>query len=300
MRMVTLAISLLGCSFDPGSGGGASAGVGDSGTAMPADTGPSPTTAASQTTAVDSTGATPGTTAVATTGTETTGAPSETTGSSTSGASEGSTSTASTGEPACIDVLWVRNVGEPTAVDAAFIDRLEAAGFFVSEAQDDLVQAADADGQCAVVIAGSVDSADVGTKLRELDIPVLVIEYNLFDDMGFALDGSYGAADGDDLEILITDERHPLAAGNSGVVKIWDGGGRMSWALPLGADVAAVNAGFITQSVLFEFPVGAALIDGGTAQGLRIALPFMEGGSGTPTDDALEMFEAAIHYATGS
>ncbi|MFO1183154.1 MAG: hypothetical protein U1E56_00030 [Bauldia sp.] len=125
----------------------------------------------------------------------------------------------------------------------------------------------------------------------------------------------------DQLDIVITDPSHPLAAGLSGRVRVYTQPREMNWGAHLapGAHVVAtlapalaaagdaeanVASDYSSAAVIYFVPKGGKLADGSAAPGLRVQL-FVENenGPGTynlMTDDGLRIFDAAINFALAS
>lgn len=283
-------MQLVACAFDPGSGGGTGSGVGGSSTGAADSTS---AIAVTTTSGVDD-----NTTSTSTGGSdEATGATSDTTAAAIA-SSTGTVEDTTTGPvlPSCPDVLWVWDEGAPEQGDLDMIDRLESVGFHVVKVQDNLVMGSDAAGYCVVIVSSAVSSTDVGTKFRNVDPPVIVMEYNLFDDMGFATGTGFGLVDQDD--IVIVDPDSPLAAGYTGTVPVFASEGQIAWATAPGAHTIAARTDDLAQSVLFEYAPGSVLADGGVTESLRLGLPFLDPPMPMLLPAALDLFEAAVWYAT--
>jgi hypothetical protein len=122
----------------------------------------------------------------------------------------------------------------------------------------------------------------------------------------------------DQMDIVITDPDHPLAAGLSGRVHVYQQMREMNWGAHLapGAHVVAtlapslaaagdavgnVASDYSSAAVIYFVPKGGKLADGSAAPGLRVQL-FVENenGPGTynlMTEDGLRIFDAAINFA---
>jgi hypothetical protein len=120
------------------------------------------------------------------------------------------------------------------------------------------------------------------------------------------------------LDVVITDPAHPLAAGLSGRVQVYRANREMNWGVALapGAQIVAtlapsleaagdtganVAADYSTAATVYFVPQGGELAGGATAAGLRIQY-FVENenGPGTynlMTEDGFRLFDAAINWA---
>jgi len=183
--------------------------------------------------------------------------------------------------PAILFVVGQTNLGP---ADAAARQRMEGLGFTVVLRTGVDVKAADATGRQLVVISSSVQSGDVGGRLRDVDVPVLVWEPALFDDMlmtGTVDDKDFGSKD-DQLKINIKLPGHPIASGlSAGPVQVVTVKDRFSWGKPLpSADVVATLDGFVPhcgcpadqQATIFAYEKGDQLLGGVRAKARRLGM----------------------------
>ena len=165
-----------------------------------------------------------------------------------------------------------------------------------------------------VILAESLLSGTVGTKVVSTPTPVLSYEAFLPDEFGLInpegerMDpgtpdqGDYGAIE-DHTTINIANTEHPLAAGMSGHVQVYRVPREMNWAEDLApsAEVVATLPDYPTAAVIYVIRRGAELYDGTPSPGLRIQY-FIENDNETGTvnlmtEDGLSLFDAAINYA---
>lgn len=289
--LVVLVGSALGCTFDASGVGGPGSDTG------PVDTSGADTTGRPTTTTSDPI---PGSSSDdggrTTSGSDATGSTSgDTTTSSTASSSEGSSTTGSL--LPCGDLLWVTGSGAAVGTDGPLAARLEQAGFVLTFADDDLVQPADAAGRCAVLVSGTVDDDVLGGRLRQVVEPVILWKPELFDDMGVALVGAHGVAEGLN-QVLITDATHPLAAGLRGVVDVYSGAGRIGWGNAVHAHIIADRADLLGLSSLYAYSMGDVLADEVPAAGARIVLPITDAPDAVLQPVGLDLFENAVRWAT--
>lgn len=283
---------LCACKFDASGAADGSASADESttlGTAETSSSSGSSSTLTTSTTVGNTTEPGTSSTAVDSSGTTTSGS------ESSSSAEQGSSS----GEPEkCRELLWVSNEGDPSVTtDAPLQAHLESLGYVITTVADDQVELGDADGQCAVLLSAVSDSADIGATFHDVELPVILWEYGLFDDMGF---GDDFALDEDVRQIEIVDDEHPLAADLSGTVALYDGIGRINWANVPNATVVATRTDDGSHASLFFYETGDLLEDGSDAAGKRIVLPFCNATDGTLRDEGLELLEAAVSWAIES
>ena len=189
------------------------------------------------------------------------------------------------------------------AGDAAVQTRLQNLGFTVTVKKQDTASAADATGKTVVVISSSVTASSINTKFRDVAVPVVVWEYALFDDMKMtgATEGThYGTTSTTQTQINITDAAHPLAAGLSGTVNVFNSAQTLAWGAPNAnaAKVATVN-GDAGKSVIFGYETSASMV-GLNAPARRVGFFFLGNSPTSATTQGWALFDAAITWATGS
>ncbi len=280
----------VACSFDAsGLGGGSTSG--DTGTTT-GDIG----TTSSDTGLVGTAEAEPGTTGsdVASGGPDSTG------DLTTTSTGPGPSTDDSTGPvpPACDRALWVSgNLDVQATGDALFHQRLVDRGYTVSHVLSIESSSDDVGDNCLVVLSTFGSSSDVGTKFRDVSVPVLTMEANLYDEMQMVSDGAKLGLTSPAGDVTIVDESHPLADGASGTVFVYPAGSEIGWASPLAsAQVVAVQAGDPSHVTIFGYEAGAMLASF-TAPARRVGFPASEANAGGPTPAGLDLFEAAASWA---
>src|SRR6185295_11109312 len=116
--------------------------------------------------------------------------------------------------PANLSTLFVVGSTTLSAGDVATKTRLETLGFTVSVKDAVSAVTADANGKGLVVISESCPSADVGSKFRDVAVPVVVLEPQIYDDMlmtGPTLNVDFGYLT-DQLQVRIDSPSHQMAA----------------------------------------------------------------------------------------
>jgi hypothetical protein len=121
--------------------------------------------------------------------------------------------------------------------DYAVKTRLQNLGYTVmvkaaGSTTNSAVNASDPYGKSLVVISSTVTPAKVGTKFRNVAVPVVNWEFDLSDDLGMrAVGGSdYGTAASQKL-LTIVGGTHPMAAGLSGTITV-SASSSYSWGKP--------------------------------------------------------------------
>jgi hypothetical protein len=193
-------------------------------------------------------------------------------------------------------------VGDTTlsGIDSAIRTRLVNLGYQVVLKSGLASKASDADFKDLVVISSTVTSADVGTKFRNVEVPVLNWEASLSDDLGMT-----GNVTGTDLgtvsgqSIQIQDPTHPLAAGKSGTVSVYVSTNTLSWgkANANAANVASVT-GDANKSVLYAYEQGTGMV-GLRAPARRVGF-FLENAAGIQLNtNGQALFDSAVQWAVG-
>jgi hypothetical protein len=151
-----------------------------------------------------------------------------------------------------------------------------------------------------VVIAGSVEAASVGNKYRDVAVPVIVLEYSLYDDMGMtgAVENfDFGTSGATTLQIL--DPGSDLAAGLSGVVTTVTEATNFGWGNPPGADRVASLPGMADRVAIFAFASGATMVGSRVAPANRVGFFALESAAARLSDSGVSLFAAAIDWALG-
>lgn len=185
--------------------------------------------------------------------------------------------------------------------DEAIRARLASLGYAVEVKAASASASTDADGKAVVVVSSTVASSQVGSKFRDVAVPVLTWEAWIYDDLGMTPGGTgtgYGRIDGQS-QIAIVDPAHPLAAGLSGQVAFVPGTTSMRWGAPAaGATVAATVPGDAAKALIFGFEAGDPLL-GLEAPARRVGLPFFDDSAASFTAGGWALFDAAVTWATG-
>lgn len=143
----------------------------------------------------------------------------------------------------------VANPAAPSATDRQVTDRLED-DFTVTYIDDNTVQAADVSADYSyVALYPSVAEAKLGTRLRGLDRPVLVLHHRTLDEMGMTPVGANGASSA--TQVVIQRPMHPLSTTLSGTLTVNRAAKNIGYGRPTGAArvVAALPGGDPTEFV---------------------------------------------------
>jgi hypothetical protein len=186
-------------------------------------------------------------------------------------------------------------VGDPAlgAGDTAIQQRLVAAGYAVTVADDSAVTVADTTNRSVVLVSATVNSSALGSRLRDITRPVVIWKASLYDDMRMTASNAWGITRSSTINIV--NPSSPLVAGRSGTVTVITTNDYQPWGTAgPAAHVAATVGG---QPTLFSYAAGAALPGGGVATGCRVAVPAYQNSPANFTADGRAIFDAAVAWA---
>jgi hypothetical protein len=189
----------------------------------------------------------------------------------------------------------VADAGAVSAADQAVRQRLEGIGLTVTTRSDELVLATDATGKALVVISASVDSAQVGTKLTAVPVPLVTWEDALYDELAMATSsGVVGGQTG--IEVLYA--AHPAAGGQRDAVTVVAAASQVRWGTPgASAAIVALASGGPQRAAHFVYEQGAPLTSGVAAPARRVGTFLDPSTSHQLTDAGWAIFDASIVWA---
>lgn len=195
------------------------------------------------------------------------------------------------------DVLYVVGSTTLNSGDQAIYNRLTSAGHTVILKSQYSVQTSDATGKDLVLISSTVNSTNIGSKFRNVTIPVMCYESNLFDDMKMTNTSSgydYGVSSASKTEILLS---HPLTVGVTGTVSVFTGSTNNNWGKPSSSAIKAAKIpGSSYKYQVFGYETGAQM-SGLTAPARRIGF-FLEDANATMlTANGWKLFDNAVKWA---
>jgi hypothetical protein len=210
-----------------------------------------------------------------------------------------------TSAPSSNEILFVvDDLATLNTTDTLTLVHLNNRGFTVTVLSDSVTFPSDTVGKAVVYISSSIDSKEVGDRLRDVSVPIVVSESYLFDNMGFTgptLDIDYGVSANDQDSINILNSSHQLAAGLSGVTQVYAGLNSFHWGIP--APTAIIIAELVdgtNRNSLFAYDSGTSMNGGITAPARRVAfIQFAETNS-ILNNNGWALFDAAIDWAMGS
>lgn len=200
------------------------------------------------------------------------------------------------------NVLFVvGDIGMMNTSDQAINSRLQALGYTVQTINDEIATAASAEGKALIISSSSVGSGTLGTKFRDVAVPVINWEAFVQDDYLFTGTATteFGTV-GSQATVNIILPSHPLAAGlAAGVRAVTTTNSTFSWGLPGGTPiiVARLDDGS-SRPCLYAYETGSPM-SSGTAPARRVNLFLQNDTYSMLNSDGLKLFDAAVAWAIG-
>jgi hypothetical protein len=186
----------------------------------------------------------------------------------------------------------------PTAGDKVMAARLTAHGFKVTFVGDKTVTATTVAGAALVVISSSAESGNLGTRLKDIPIPIFCIENGQYPNQGMTPTG-VGTGEGSvftQTQVAIVDPNSPLAGGLSGSVTISSKSGELGWgAPPASAMVVATVVGQATHAAIFGYAKGDQMV-GMTAPARRAGYAIREDLAASLVGDGVKLFDSILTW----
>jgi hypothetical protein len=199
-------------------------------------------------------------------------------------------------------VLFVTGSTSLNAADTAVRNRLSGLGFSVQVKSASSTTSGDAAGKALVVVSSTVSPTNVGTKFRDVTVPVVTWENQIYDDMQLtpSSSGNFGTRSSQ-RNLAITDPTHPLAAGLSGTVVATTSSTGFSWGRPVSTAVRIANLGTSpAEPAIFGYESGSALANGQPAKARRVGLFFGDTTASLLTTQGWALFDEAMEWAVGA
>lgn len=201
------------------------------------------------------------------------------------------------------EILFVvSNADSLNASDQMILDRMMCAGYAVRVVSAPSSTTEDAAFAIAVAVSSTVNSGDVGTKFRDVDIPVVMWEQAVQDDFLLTTDvdgTTRGNLDGQTI-LEVVAPSHPLAAGLPlGNVTATTTALPFSYGVPEGAGAEiAINLGDGSgRAAVYGYDSGSELVDGSTAPARRGFLFMGDNAFAALTDEGVAIFDAMMAWA---
>ncbi len=190
----------------------------------------------------------------------------------------------------------VSNATTPTTGDAWVRDRLTAAGYTVTLADDDTVTGVPPAGTAAILISASVNST-IGSRFVGTSVPI--VDWKPWTYPALGLSGSTSNVDYRTVSastLVVPETGHPITTGITSPATVYRSNRSVGVLVPAagGQTLATVNG----SSALVVFPAGSQLSGGGIAPACRIAYPGTADMSAS-TSVGSDLFIRTVGYAAG-
>lgn len=197
-------------------------------------------------------------------------------------------------------LLVIADPANMPASDAVIKARLENLGFTVTVKDAVSAVASDATNKSLVFVSETVVSANLTSKFRDVAVPVISAEPQIFDDMqmtGPTLETDYGYAGGQ-TQALIQVPSHPLAAGCTGTVNISTMASGAAWGRPAASAAQVASMTYDgSKKAIFAYESGAMMV-GMAAPARRVGLIHGNDAFNSLTETGGALFDAAVRWAT--
>lgn len=200
-------------------------------------------------------------------------------------------------------VLMVVHEGtNPNLAELNVADRFSDLGFAVDFVTDSLSTTAMAEGKSLVFISSTVTSGQVAAKYRNVAVPVITCEHAIYDDMSMTANTT---ADHEVqmgvTSVQMTNTTHPLAAGHTGTVAVYNVAGNMPWGNPVASAVRiACVPGNTARSVFFAYEKGSSMVGGFVAPARRVGFFFEDISGESASGHGWHFFETAVEWAVNT
>lgn len=184
--------------------------------------------------------------------------------------------------------------------DAAIKNRLQSLGYTVTVKDDGACSTADANGMGLVFISSTVNSSFVGTKYRDINVPIISAESYLFDDLkmtGTTVNNHYGKS-GYFSSLRVNNSNHPIAQGATGDFAVYPHGKEINWGNPnSNASKVAIVPGNPNCAMIFTYETGAGMV-GMNAPARRVGF-FLDDNANWLTTTGWLLFDRTVEWASG-
>jgi hypothetical protein len=188
-------------------------------------------------------------------------------------------------------LLLRKNPGDDSAVER----HLRGMGYDVVVVNDAESRTADANGKDLVIIPESVLARNVGTKFRDVAVPVITWEGGLFADMGLGRPGTMLENSG---VLVIQDPDNPLAAGLKGHVRFASQpvNATTMRTRPSKAHVVAALESSPKDVAVFSYDAGQEMEEGMKAPAKRVGFFLHDNAEKYLTAEGWSLFDAAVRW----
>lgn len=191
-----------------------------------------------------------------------------------------------------------KDANNPPAGDITVIQYLESMGHTVELLGETTSTTADADGKDLIYISSTILSGRVGSRFRDVTVPVVVCESHLQDDMKMSGSGFNSQGGMTTIDVLAPD--HAIMAGlTDNPLTVYATADRAAYGNPSNdATVIAMWGGRTDRRVIYAYEAGANMV-GMAAPARRVAFFFHDKGLMNATEDAKVLLTNAVCWAMG-
>ena len=200
------------------------------------------------------------------------------------------------------EVLFVVGKNDLRAGDLCIKNHLENRGLNVVIQEDTIVKSEDASGKDLVILSESARSREVGTKFRDLAVPVICSEPWLFNNLGMT--GQTKKLDfgrkSHQKNFIIINPDHPLCGSCSQEVQVCTKSFFMGWGVP-GENAIAI-AGLSKdphKCTIFAYDAGVEM-PGLVAPAKRVGLFLFRDTANFFTSEGWALFDSAVDWSISS
>ena len=196
-------------------------------------------------------------------------------------------------------VLYVTGSTWMNAADTAILSRLQGLGFTVQHKAASAATTADASGKALVVVSATVLSYSVADKFRNVSVPVLTWENQIYDDMGMvpATFGNYGTQ-GSQTHGSVVTPSSPLAGGFSGTVALTTSSTSYTWGIPSASARVITLTSDSSKAIVFGYAAGESM-PGLVAPARRVGFFLDENTATVLNSNGWALFDDAVEWAVG-
>jgi hypothetical protein len=194
--------------------------------------------------------------------------------------------------------MVVRGAGPATAGDMVMLARLAARGIQTTLFSDATVTAAMVASMDLIVISSSAESAPLGTKLRDVAIPILCVENGQYRNQGMTgtSSGTNWGEETNQIAVTILPGASALVGSATGNVTLSRVAGPLGWGLPAaGAVKGATVVGNANRSAIFGYAKGGQMV-GMVAPARRAGFAIREVLAANLTPDGIALFDAVLDW----
>ncbi len=195
------------------------------------------------------------------------------------------------------EVLMVVGSTPLAAGDAVVRSRLQWMGYKVTSVLAQAAPASDATGKALVMISSTAAEADVGTKFRDVTVPVMLWQEALYDEMGMTTSSEHGVAVAE-TQINLVNLSHPMSAGMTGQNQsLYSAANNVAWAQPqAAATIVATMASDPTKALAFVYEPGTQML-GLIAPARRVGCFLQDASAAQMAWAGTFLFDEAVNYA---